>query len=329
MVSPTDRYVCNGQFFFGGRYFHCHKKAGHGSVDLNQAVKVSCDVYFYQVALKIGPDRIAQVSKAFGLGEAYDLGIKGQRAGTVPSTEWKKKAFAKHPLNQTWFAGESLSYGIGQGALQVNALQLAVMTARLANGKKALLPRLIKSVGGVERPRGDAFGDLPFSQDHINTVRAAMASVANDVGGTAYKASQLGLGDIKMAGKTGSAQMHGYGNTGNGNKVRDTTNLAWRLRDHGLFVAFAPYDDPRYAISVIIEHGLHGATAAAPRGAEIMKVALLKDPELRARIERPLPDDQKPTGGGAPDEGDAPEGAVATPVESEAPDPVITGAPPR
>lgn len=315
LVQPTDRVMCSGQFFFGGRYFHCWKPHGHGAVDMASAIKSSCDVYFYQTALKIGPDRIAKVADAFGLGHTFDIGIQGQRKGTVPSTEWKKRAFPRNKANQVWFPGESLSYGIGQGALQVNALQLAVMTARLANGRKSLLPRLIKSVGGVERPRGDAFGDLPIPQEHINIVRAGMQSVANDVGGTAYHVSQLNLGDIKMAGKTGSAQVHSYGNTGNGAKARDTTNMAWNKRDHGLFVAFAPYDDPRYAISVILEHGLHG-TNAAPKAVEIMKVALLKDPDMRSRIERPLPDQ-----GGAPpgDAGAAPDDSLAPPTDAPNP----------
>ena len=315
LVTQHDRIQCSGQFFYGGRYFHCWKAHGHGSVDMAEAIKSSCDVYFYQMALRIGPDRIAEVADAFGLGHTFDIGIQGQRKGTVPSTAWKKRMNQKNPANQTWFAGESLSYGIGQGALQVNALQLAVMTARLANGKKALLPRLIKSVGGVERPRGDQFGDLPFPQERINIVREAMASVANDVGGTAFKVSQLNLGDIKMAGKTGSAQMHGYGNTGSGAKERDTTHLPWRLRDHGLFVAFAPYDDPRYAISVILEHGLHG-TNAAPKAVEIMKVALLKDPDMRQRIERPLPEDSRAAG---PDGSDTPDDTVADPTDAPTP----------
>jgi penicillin-binding protein 2 len=140
--------------------------------------------------------------------------------------------------------------------------------------------------------------------------------VANDVGGTAFKVSQLNLGDIKMAGKTGSAQMHGYGNTGSGAKERDTTHQAWRLRDHGLFVAFAPYDDPRYAISVILEHGLHG-TNAAPKAVEIMKVALLKDPDMRQRIERPLPEDHSAPGS----DGTEIDDSVADPSDAPAPPP--------
>jgi penicillin-binding protein 2 len=169
---------------------------------MHDAIKNSCDVYFYQIALKIGPDRIADVAKAFGLGKTFDIGISGQKAGLVPSTPWKRERY-----NQPWYPGESLSFGIGQGALSANALQLAVMTARLANGKKALNPRLIKSIGGVETPRGDEAPNLPFQTQHMDLVRAGMAAVANDVSGTAYRASQLGLGPVLMAGKTGTAQV--------------------------------------------------------------------------------------------------------------------------
>jgi penicillin-binding protein 2 len=307
-INPEERVHCSGGWFFGGRTFHCWGR--HGSQNVHDAIKNSCDVYFYTMSLRVGPDRIAQVARAFGFGQTFDIGIPGQKKGTVPDREWKKRAFKRNPANQTWYPGETPSYAIGQGALAVNALQLCVMTARLANGKKALNPRLIKSVGGAERPHGDDVPDLPFSQEHLNIVRGGMASVANDVGGTAYRQSQLGLGDVKMAGKTGTAQVRSYG-AGS----RKMTGVPWRFKDHNLYVAFAPYDDPRYALSVIIQHGgMGGATAGAPRAREVMRVALLKDPEVRARIERPLP---------------MPELTPETTVDGVAPDaPIETPTPP-
>jgi penicillin-binding protein 2 len=283
-IDPEVRISCGGGWQFGGRYFRCHKRGGHGPQNMRDALKNSCDVYFYQVALRIGPDQIAKTAKAFGFGQIFDIGISGQKAGIVPSTEWKRSYFKSNPANQKWFPGESLSYGIGQGALQANALQLAVMTARLANGKKALNPRLIRSIGGVELPAGSDVGDLPFREDHLKYVFDGMAAVT-EAGGTGFRASQLGLGDILMAGKTGTAQVRGYDNAG-GHRGKGGP---WRYRDHGLFVCFAPIDSPRYALSVIVQHGMGGSTAAAPRAREIMRVALLKDPELRARIEKPLP----------------------------------------
>ncbi|MDP3660127.1 penicillin-binding protein 2 [Phenylobacterium sp.] len=285
-IDPEERVVCGGSWRFGGRSWACWKRGGHGAQNLHNAIKNSCDVYFYQMSLRTGPDRIAQVAQAFGFGQAFDIGIPGQKKGIVPSTAWKKKYF-RNPELQRWWPGETPSYAIGQGALAVNPLQLAVMTARLANGRKALNPRLIRSIGGVETPSGAEAPDLPFSQEHLDMVRGGMAAVANDVTGTAYRASQLGLGEIKMAGKTGTAQARSYGSGGRGN-----AGIAWRLRDHAWFVAFAPFDAPRYAMSVLVQHGTAGgggAAVAAPKAREIMRVVLLKDPELRARIEQPLP----------------------------------------
>jgi penicillin-binding protein 2 len=284
-IDPEERVSCGGGMHFGGRYFHCHKRGGHGSQNLNDAIKNSCDTYFYSMSLRVGPDRIAQAARAFGLGQTFDIGIPGQKKGIVPDREWKKRYFKKNKEMQPWWPGENLSYAIGQGYLQVNALQLAVMTARLANGQKALNPRLIKSVGGKELPRGSDVADLPFPREHIDRVRAGMAAVTDQAqGGTAWRTSQLGLGDVTMAGKTGTAQVRNYDSGGSRGK-----GGAWHLRDHGLFVAFAPTDAPRYALAVIVQHGMGGSTAAAPRAREIMRTALLKDPEIVARVQKPLP----------------------------------------
>jgi penicillin-binding protein 2 len=282
-VNPSERVVCTGGWYFGGRTWHCHKKGGHGAQNMHDAIKNSCDVYFYQMALRIGPDPIHATATAMGFGQTFDLGIPGQRKGLVGSREWKKKAFKKDP---TWHPGDSVPYGIGQGYINVNALQLAVMCARLANGKRALNPRLVKSIGGIDQPHGDAVADLPIPPEHLAIVRDGMAAVANDPTGGAYKQSQLGLGDVLMAGKTGTAQVRQYSQTGS----RSNQGIPWRLKDHNLFIAFAPYDNPRYAMSVLVEHGgLFGSSAAAPRAREVMRVALLKDPEIRARIEQPTP----------------------------------------
>jgi penicillin-binding protein 2 len=173
--------------------------------------------------------------------------------------------------------------GIGQGYTNVNALQLCVQVARIANGQKALMPRLIHSVGGKVQPSGAAVPDLTVDRTHLTFVRQAMADVV--LSGTAAATADLNLGPIKMAGKTGTAQAYSYGG---GHGAHGAVG-EWKLRDHAWFIAFAPYDDPRYAISVLVEHGGFGAQAAAPRAREIMRVALLKDPEIRARIEQPLP----------------------------------------
>jgi penicillin-binding protein 2 len=277
--DPKTVHVCGKAWPWGGRVWHCDE--AHGAQDLHGAIVTSCDIYFYQCALAVGPDKIAATARKFGLGEAFDIGIPGQRKGIIPDREYKRKAFPHDPV---WHPGETPSMGIGQGYVNVNALQLCVMVSRLANGQKALLPRLVHSIGGVLQPSGAAVDGLPFDPAHLQFVRTAMASVTEGRG-TAALTGQLGLGPVKMAGKTGTAQAFSYvGGHGAHGAVGE-----WKYRDHAWFVAFAPADDPRYAMSVLVEHGGFGASAAAPRAREIMRVALLKDPEIRKRIEQPLP----------------------------------------
>jgi penicillin-binding protein 2 len=306
--DPRTVHVCGKVWFWGGRPWHCDE--AHGAQDLKGAIATSCDIYFYQCALAVGPDKIAKTAREFGLGEIFDIGIPGQKHGLVPDTAYKRRSFPKDPV---WHPGETPSMGIGQGYTHLNPLQLCVQAARLANGRKALHPRLVKSVGGIERPKGSEFGDLPFDTQHIDFVRNAMVAVTTT--GTARAFGDLGLGDIRMAGKTGTAQARGYsGGTG----VHDR-NGAWGLRDHSWFIAFAPTDQPRYAMSVLVEHGGFGATSAAPRAREIMRVALLKDPELRARIEKPLPMPEVAPPATDPDVVDPPTPAAAAVQNAQQP----------
>jgi len=278
--DPKTVHVCTGHWFFG-RTWKCDQV--HGAQDMHNAIATSCDIYFYQTALAIGPDKIADTARKFGLGEIFDIGIPGQKKGLVPDTEYKRRRFPRDPK---WHPGETPSMGIGQGYTNLNPLQLCVMTSRIANGQKALHPRLIRSIGGVEQKSGAAWGDLPVDKEHLHFVREAMAAVTTI--GTAARVADLGLGPIKMAGKTGTAQAYSYGS---GRGVHGTAG-AWKLRDHAWFVAFAPYDDPRYAISVLVEHGGFGASAAAPRAREIMRTVLLKDAEVMSRVQTvtPMPD---------------------------------------
>ena len=278
-VDPARTHTCNRAWAWGGRVWHCD--AAHGTLNMLDAIKHSCDIFFYQTALSVGPDAIAATARKFGLGEVHDIGIPGQKPGIVPDAAYKRRNFPKDPV---WHPGETPSLGIGQGYVNVNALQLCVMAARLANGAKALRPRLVQSIGGVVQPSGARAPDLPFARVNIDYVRSAMASVVES--GTAARYGQLGLGPIKMAGKTGTAQSHNYTATARG---AHGARGAWAMRDHAWFIAFAPYDDPRYALSVLVEHGGFGAEAAAPKAAELMRVALLKDPEVRARIVQPAP----------------------------------------
>jgi penicillin-binding protein 2 len=277
--DPATVHSCGKAWPWGGRVWHCDK--AHGPLDLKGAIAQSCDIYFYQAALTVGPDKIAAVARKFGLGEIFDISIPGQKAGLVPDTAYKRRQFPKDPV---WHPGETPSMGIGQGYTHLNPLQLCVQASRLANGRKALHPRLVKSIGGVEQPSGAAFGDLPFDPAHIDFVRGAMAAVT--ISGTGAGLSDMGLGDIKMAGKSGTAQAFNY-TSGHGGQKGATGE--WKNRDHAWFIAFAPVDEPRYATSVLVEHGGFGASTSGPLAREILRVALLKDPEIRARVEKPLP----------------------------------------
>ena len=285
-VDPSRSYTCHKHWFWGGRSWGCDE--AHGTLDLKGAITRSCDIYFYQLALSIGPDPIAKVARAFGLGQLHDIGIPGQKPGLIPDTAYKRRTFPRDPV---WHAGETPSMGIGQGYVSVNALQLCVQTARLANGKIALEPRLVHAIGDVVQFPGTQAPDLPFDPAHLAFIRSAMAAVMTS--GTAAHVERLGLGPILMAGKTGTAQSHNYVA---GSRGQHGARGAWALRDHAWFIAFAPYDDPRYAMSILVEHGGMGAAAAAPKAVEIMRVALLKDPEVQARIVQPMPaDNQGPT----------------------------------
>lgn len=275
-VSPDRRIVCTGGYYLGRR-FACLGR--HGAQDMRSAIKNSCNVYFMTLAVEMGPDAVAQTARDLGFGQTFDIGISGQKPGLVPDTKWRRE----NPVrgDGKWYPGETPSYAIGQGALNVNALQLAVYTSRIANGSKAVVPRLIKSIGGVEQAAGAAFADLGYDAEWLKILRDGMEAVT-DVGGTGFRNSQLGLGPIRMAGKTGTAQARNYG-AGS----RKGAGRPWAQKDHNLFIAYAPTDAPRYAVAVIVQHGgLGGGTAGAPRAREVMRVALLKDPEIRARLEQ-------------------------------------------
>jgi penicillin-binding protein 2 len=305
--DPKTVHVCNKVWYFG-RPFHCDK--AHGPQTLHTAIATSCDIYFYQCALAIGPDQIAKTARQFGLGQLFDIGIPGQKKGLVPDTAYKRRTFPKDPV---WHPGETPSMGIGQGYTHLNPLQLCVQVSRLANRRKALHPRLIKSIGGVEQPSGASVGDLPFKPEHMEFIYNSMGAVTGANGeqiahATGFGQANLGLGPLTMAGKTGTAQAYSYGS---GTGVYGKHGV-WKLRDHAWFICFAPFDEPRYAMSVLVEHGGFGAEAAVPKAREIMRVALLKDPELRSKIERPMPLPAVPEG---PTSGDIVPDLPPTPVD--------------
>jgi penicillin-binding protein 2 len=279
-IDPSATHTCNRVWFWGGRPWGCDK--AHGTLDMHGAIAKSCDIYFYQTSLELGPDRMAEMARLFGLGSVFDLGIPGQKPGLVPDTAYKRRSFPRDPV---WHPGETPSMGIGQGYLSVNALQLCVQAARLANGVTALTPRLVHAIGDEVQPSGALARPLGVDPAHLQFVRDAMAAVVTSGTAAANGVADLGFGAVRMAGKTGTAQSHSYA----GGRGAHGSVGAWSQRDHAWFIAYAPADDPRYAMSVLVEHGGFGADAAAPKAREIMRVALLKDPQIRARIVQPPP----------------------------------------
>jgi penicillin-binding protein 2 len=239
-VDPDETVNCPGGYRLGNRFYNCLGR--HGPVNMTRAIEKSCNTYFYAQAHRLGYDKIAMVARELGLGEDFDLAGANQRYGTVPDSEWKLRKY-----KQAWTASDSLNAVIGQGYVIVNPLQLAVMTARIASGRK-LYPHFI--------PDGKVAPTLPYSPEHLAIAQLGMAQVVSQ--GTAAR-SRLPLEGIAMAGKTGTAQVRGLGSG-----TRGGAGVPWKYRDHGLFICFAPVEKPLYAAAVVIEHGLGGSRAAAP-----------------------------------------------------------------
>ncbi len=272
-IDPRTRFTCTGSFRFGSRSHACWKREGHGRVNMAQSIKNSCDVYYYNLAQRVDIDHIADVARRFGLGQTYDLGIGGESEGIVPDRDWKRMYYRTQPENQTWFPGETLSVAIGQGAVTSTPLQLAVMTARLATGL-AVEPRLVRSIG-ADVPSIPAFALATPQPEYLDIVREGMDAVVNQWG-TAARSSLMP--DYRMAGKTGTSQVRSLVINPETGKPFKNHELPWHKRDHALFVAYAPYENPRYACSVVVEHGGSGSKSAAPRARDIMRAVLEKDP---------------------------------------------------
>lgn len=273
-VTPDQTFHCSGSYVFGNNVFHCWKKEGHGTQNMHLGIKNSCDIYFYNVARLTGVDNIAKTARALGLGTDYNFILPGTKSGLIPDSAWKLKKYG-HP----WYDGETLSVGIGQGYVTATPLQLAVMVSRLANGGKAIMPHLVRALGTKLTPPAPA-PDAGFTQAHIEIVKGGMNGVSNEPGGTAYAARIIEPG-FELCGKTGSAQVRRITMEERAHGVIKNEDLPWKLRDHALFVAFAPRDAPRYAVSVLVEHGSGGAKTAAPIGRDVLLFAQQKDPLIR------------------------------------------------
>ncbi len=276
IIGANDTFRCNGFLEVASRRFHCWKGSGHGNVDLEASLRESCDVYYYELALKTGIERITAMARRLGLGEKHGVPMSAESSGVAPTREWKRNRFGKD-----WVIGDSVNASIGQGFVASTPLQLAVMTARIATGR-AVSPRLVKTVDGIEQPTG-AGAPLDLNENHLRLVRRAMFTVSNSRRGTAY-GSRIIADGLRMAGKTGTSQVRNLQSERErfGRVLKDD-EVEWRRRDHALFVNFAPADKPKIAVSVIVEHGGGGSKTAAPIARDITLQALYgEDPPLDA-----------------------------------------------
>ncbi len=288
-VAPEMRVFCPGHMDLGDNRFHCWKRGGHGGVDMIDALMQSCDVYFYEIGRRLGADRMADMAKRFGLGQTLAIDLPGERAGIIPTRAWKLARTGKG-----WAQGESLVASIGQGYVLTTPLQLATMTARLVNGGYAVVPHLTRDLVQdrrmVERPAGN-FPSIGVQQAHLALMLRAMRGVTNDPRGTAFRARILDA-SYAYGGKTGTSQVRRITEEERRVGLRKPDQVPWRERDHALFVGYAPVEQPRFAISVIVEHGGGGSAVAAPIARDLLHEAMkrekLRQPATGPRLAQSL-----------------------------------------
>lgn len=274
VITPYDTVNCPGYLDFGDRRFHCWSKYGHGSMDLRNGLKNSCDVYFFEVARRTGIDRLHDMAARFGLGVKLDIELPGTRTGFVPTRAWRQAQ------GKAWNIGDTIVSGIGQGYMQLTPLSLATMVSRIATGR-AVQPHLTRNISGVLQPgaKPEDWPSLGISDRSLHAVREGMWAVVNEQGGSGPLA-RLTMPGVQLAGKTGSAQVRNVTREQR-EKGYKSENMPWELRPNALFVAFAPYDAPKYAVALVVEHGNAGAQAAAPMARDIMTDVLTRDPAAR------------------------------------------------
>jgi penicillin-binding protein 2 len=254
VIEPEERLYCPGSYRLGRRSYRCWKRKGHGEMNLYDALVQSCDVYFYQVGLRLGVDRLAFFARGFGLGRSTGIELPQEATGHIPTSAWKKRRFG-----EPWVLGETLSAAIGQGFNTLTPLQLAVSLAAVANGGNLVTPRLLRTFDearGVSAPPVYR-GRVPVRPSALLRVRDALIGVVSDPRGTARRARVPG---VQVAGKTGTAQVVGLAQ----HEGLEDDEIPWRYRDHAWFVGFAPALNPEIVVSVLVEHGGSGGAVAAP-----------------------------------------------------------------
>ena len=295
VVNPKFKIFCTGSIELYGEKYHCWKKKGHGTVNLKEAIKQSCDCYFYEVARRLGVDRLSVTAKNFGLGSKLLANYQEEKSGLVPNTKWKLKN-----IGRGWVLGETLITGIGQGYFQCTPFQICHMTAQLANGGFKLKPKIIedgfsiesfvenwkiqqenaqeKGYQNIEEFAGtDTALTLFRNQENIKFVQLAMYAATNEPMGTSYR-SRIDNKKYRYAGKTGTSQTKKITAKQRELELKQS-QLPYEERDHALFTAFAPFDNPRYALSVVIEHGGSGSSGAAPLAKQLIKKLVDKNEE--------------------------------------------------
>jgi len=259
-IDDSTSVNCSGAYTLGTSTFKCWNKKGHGTTSLRKSLRESCDVYYYQLGEKLGVDKIAATARAFKLGAPMGVELQNEKAGLIPTSEWKQKRFGKR-----WFHGETLPVSIGQGYVLTTPIQLASMIATVANEGTVYRPHLVKRIVDADgkllrETRPEVIGTTSFSKEAYRLVKQGLYAVVNEPGGTGAMAR---LYDVRVAGKTGTSQVV---------KMRDSKQgTPYQFRDHALFVAFAPFDKPEIAVAVVVEHGEHGGSAAAPIAGRILR----------------------------------------------------------
>ncbi|MBX2037650.1 penicillin-binding protein 2 [Campylobacter jejuni] len=258
-ISPSTQYVCNGSIELGGRFFRCWNRSGHGPVDLKHAIKYSCDVYFYNGSLQVGIDQISETLSRIGFGAKTGVDLPSEFVGTLPSKEWKMQRY-----RQSWFQGDTLNTAIGQGNFLATPMQIARYTAQIAKGGE-VIPHFLKSIENnnttIENQMDENKKEIftLFEKSQLPYIRDAMYAVANEQGGTSYR--YLHNLDVKVAAKTGTAQVVGFSQTDK-NRV-DEKQFEYYTRSHAWLTSYAPYSKPKYVVTVLLEHGGRNITSGA------------------------------------------------------------------
>ncbi|SHI78224.1 penicillin-binding protein 2 [Wenxinia saemankumensis] len=275
VIDAEETVYCPGYHDVGGTRFHCWRRGGHGNINLHESLKQSCDVYYYDVAQRVGIEAMAAMARKFGLGERHDVPMSAVSAGIVPDRAWKAES-----RGEDWRIGDTVNASIGQGYVLTSPIQLAIMTARIATGR-IVTPRLIHTIDGVEQPSG--LGEsLGLNENLMRRIRASMSDVVNHQRGTGYGA-RIVMDGYRMAGKSGTSQVRRITAEERARGVISNADLPWERRDHALWVNFAPVEAPRYAVSVVVEHGGGGSSAAAPIGRDVTLQAMFGgEPPLEA-----------------------------------------------